>query len=332
MNRVILFVIISLSICACHKIEKKDKEGPYEQEQSPSEKSGIYGNYVDTGYEQRADGFDWVAVQVRQGDNETIDVSVRSRADKKRPTCTFDALAYKRDKNTYEAVYNGKRIVFEFNDTRITISTVDPNDINVLNFFCNGGASLGGTYKKIDGALDRNQIDLTTFSKVLNLQGIGFNVSSIEKNDTNTLTIFTFGLEKRDYNETFNIEGEAVVNAEVEDLNSDGSPELFVYTKTLDSSAYGRVYAFSVNNKKSMSQVYFKPTSENDNINEGYNGQDSFSVVENSFMQRFPIYKKEDNKTIPTGKIRQVSYKLVEGEAMRQLKVDGMTEYETNYN
>ena len=87
MNRAILFVIVSFSVCACHKIDKNDKEGLFGQEQSPSEKTGIFGNYVDAGYAQRADGFDWVAVRVRQGDNETIDVSVRSRADKKRPTC-----------------------------------------------------------------------------------------------------------------------------------------------------------------------------------------------------------------------------------------------------
>ena len=162
---------------------------------------------------------------------------------------------------------------------------------------------------------------------MLNLQDVGFNVSSLEKDGKNTLTIFTFGLQEREYNETFNIDGEEVTNAEIEDLNSDGSPELFVFTQSVGSGSYGNVYAFSVNNKKSISQVYFQPTAENSEINKGYMGHDEFSLVENTLGQRFPIYKEGDTNAEPTGGTRQVSYRLVEGEAMRKLEVDEITEY-----
>ena len=165
------------------------------------------------------------------------------------------------------------------------------------------------------------------FSKVLNLQEIGFNISSIKNKGKNTLSIFTFGLKGQDYNETFDIEGEQVINAEVEDLNSDGSPELFVYTQSIGSGSYGNVYAFSVNNKKSMSRVYFQPTGENDKINQGYMGHDEFSVVENSLAQRFPIYKEGDTNAKPTGGTRQVSYKLIDGEVARKLVVDKISNY-----
>jgi hypothetical protein len=36
----------------------------------------------------------------------------------------------------------------------------------MLYFFCNGGASLAGTYKKINEELDQKQIDLTKIMKV----------------------------------------------------------------------------------------------------------------------------------------------------------------------
>ena len=145
---------------------------------------------------------------------------------------------------------------------------------------------------------------------------------SIEKEGKNTFTVFAFGLGEQDYKESFDIVGEQVINAEVEDLNSDGSPELLICTQSIGSGSYGNVYAFSVNNKKSISQVYFQPTAENKKINQWYMGHDEFSVLENSLIQRFPIYQENDSNANPTGGTRQVSYTLIDGEAMRKLEVN----------
>jgi hypothetical protein len=179
----------------------------------------------------------------------------------------------------------------------------------------------------MDEPLDENQIDKTRFIKTLNLQEVGFNVTSIEKEGINTLTIFTFGLEEKDFNESFEIPGETIINAEVEDLNADGSPELLVYTTSAGSGSYGSVYAFSVNHRKTMSPVYFQPTAENDAINDGYMGHDEFSLIENYLAQRFPIYKDGDTNANPTGGMRQVTYKLVNGETGRKLVVNKITEF-----
>ena len=161
----------------------------------------------------------------------------------------------------------------------------------------------------------------------MNLQGVGFNVSAVRKGNENTLTVFTFGLKAQDYRETFAITGEQVVDAETEDLDADGSPELFVYTQSDGSGSYGKVYAFSVNNLKSMSQVYFPPVAEDPKINPGYMGHDAFAVVENRLVQRFPVYKEGDTNANPTGGTRQVSYALKPGEAQKKLVVDKVSEY-----
>jgi hypothetical protein len=182
-------------------------------------------------------------------------------------------------------------------------------------------------FLKEKSSLVKNQSDQINFNKILNLQDVEFNVSTIKKEGKNTLTIFTFGLQEKEYNVTFDIEGEIVVDAEVEDLNSDGSPELFVFTRSVGSGSYANVYAFSVNNNKSMSKVYFQPTAENTKINKGYMGHDEFSIVENSLGQRFPLYKKGDINANPTGGTRQVSYKLIDGEASRKLVVDKVSDY-----
>lgn len=287
----------------------------------------VIGNYVSEEYSKRSEGYDWIAIMVSEKENNLLKISIRSRADKKRPTCTFDAVAKKINDKTYQSQINGKSILFTFTDTQINITAENKEDEGLLYFYCSGGASISGSFLKINEPIDQNQIDQTKFNKVLNLQDVGFNVSTIKKEGKNTLTIFTFGLKEQEYNETIDIEGEVVVNAEVEDLNSDGSPELFVFTQSVGSGSYGNVYAFSVNNKKSMSEVYFQPTAENSKINKGYMGHDEFSLIENSLGQRFPIYKEGDTNVAPTGGTRQISYKLIEGEAMRKLEVDKVSEY-----
>lgn len=54
-------------------------------------------------------------------------------------------------------------------------------------------------------------------------------------------------------------------------------------------------------------------------------GHDEFAVVENVLARRFSIYKEEDNNAQPTGKTRQIQYKLVPGEAGWLLKIDKVT-------
>ena len=71
-------------------------------------------------------------------------------------------------------------------------------------------------------------------------------------------------------------------------------------------------------------QVNYPKISENKEINNGYNGQDQFAIVENTLSRRFPIFNSDGS---PTGKNRQIEYDLVEGEASRQLIVNNFSEY-----
>ena len=125
-------------------------------------------------------------------------------------------------------------------------------------------------------------------------------------------------------NETLyhDITGYTVVNAEIGDLNIDSYPELFVYLTSDGSGSYGKLIGYSVNNGKSVSQVYLPDISENDEVSKGYMGHDEMAIVENTFCQRFPIYKEGDSNANPTGGIRQRQYERVDGESSRILKID----------
>lgn len=321
LKKVLFITTMTLLVYSCNTETKKQEKEENKTEQKVAENNNFEGNYVNNSYNQRKEGYDWVAVTVSKESDNQLKIAVRSRADKKKPTCTFDAIAQKLDENTYTSVLQDKKVMFRFSENGITIETEKKEDSSILNFYCSGGASIADIYTKINEPLDETQIDKTKFSKVLNLQDVGFNISSIEKNGATQLSISTFGLVN-EFNEIQNINNQIVVNAEVDDLDADGSPELVVFTK--DSSNKENVYAYSVNNKKSMSSVYFQPTVENNKINVGYKGQDKFTLMEGNLVQRFPIF--ENN--VETKKVRQVAYKLQKGEASKKFEVSKQTDYE----
>ncbi|APD07226.1 hypothetical protein UJ101_01715 [Flavobacteriaceae bacterium UJ101] len=121
------------------------------------------GNYVSESYSKRDMGYDWVAVKINQTSPGQISISIRSRADKKKPSCTFDSIAEKIKDNTFQTIIEKKTILFEFNHNALTISTKDFDDRFILMYFCNGGGSLMGEYKKITEELDHTQIDKKPF-------------------------------------------------------------------------------------------------------------------------------------------------------------------------
>jgi hypothetical protein len=138
-----------------------------------------------------------------------------------------------------------------------------------------------------------------------------------------TLTVEPSGLavDNRRIDET--ITG-AAVRAEIGDLNNDNWPELLIYLASPDSSRRGDLIGYSSNAGKSISQLYFSGITYDTTANKGYGGHDEFAIVDGAFVQRFPIH---DARGKPTGKTRQIRYKVVDGEAARGLKIDKIVEF-----
>lgn len=108
------------------------------------------GTYVSDMYDKRDEGYDWVGIRVDRLSDYKLDITVRSRADKKRPTCTYDAVAERIEERVYQTVFEGKAILFTFSDNALTVSPKDTTNRELLYYFCSGGGSLAGTYGKIN--------------------------------------------------------------------------------------------------------------------------------------------------------------------------------------
>jgi hypothetical protein len=164
------------------------------------------------------------------------------------------------------------------------------------------------------------------FSKSLALQGIEFNVEATNQGSINQLAITPSGLKEENSVISREIDG-SVTGVDVADLNSDGSPEIYVFINSAGSGSYGSLVAYSVNNMKSMSEIYLPPIADDPINSKGYMGHDEFAIIENTFAQRFPLYNDGDSNANPTGKMRQLNYKLKQGEAGWVLKLDNVEEF-----
>ena len=180
----------------------------------------------------------------------------------------------------------------------------------------------GGTPSKMPAAAAPGR----PFDRTLALQGISFRVRTTNDSSVNTLEIIPSGLQIDNSTITQEIDGQ-VTGAEVADLDADGSPEIYVYVTSAGSGSYGSLVAYAANRRKSLSQIYLPPVTENKAAARGYMGHDEFSVVENTFVQRFPIYGDGDVNAKPSGRMRQLQYKLRPGEAGWVLKLDRVVEY-----
>lgn len=271
-------------------------------------------NYVSESYLKKDMGYDWVSVSLKDIDSYNVKISIKSRADRKKPTCTFDDIVSKSLDNEFISYKNGKKIIFSLKDDILSIKGENIEDENILYYFCSGGASLKGEYKRLYEPLDKKQIDKRNYVNTLSYNQYIF---FIEESD-NTMSIFSPNLKYSNKPILKKIEGE-IIYSEIADINSDGNPEIYIYTNSLrNKKNYAKVIVFSVNNGVSLSEIYLESLSENKKAFENFEGNDEFRVVENSLVRRFPI---KENKT------KQIQYKLIPGEASWQLKVDKILEY-----
>ena len=159
-KRFLVVLFISVIGFSCKKLDSKTQ---IENTEITNQNIDFTGNYVSTSYADRNEGYDWVSVAVSKigVDTEKLRISVRSRADKKKPTCTFDAIIIKKDDKTYQTKINEKIIVFVFTKDSIKITPENESDIGLLYFYCSGGVTIAGTYTKINEPIDEQQVDKT---------------------------------------------------------------------------------------------------------------------------------------------------------------------------
>jgi hypothetical protein len=153
------------------------------------------------------------------------------------------------------------------------------------------------------------------FNRTASLQGVTFQVSARGDGSIQQLTVKTTDKGKPLPAIKVDTDGQ-VTGMEVEDLNSDGRPELLVYVTSAGSGSYGSVLAWTVSPAHTLLPIHMPELSGT--WAKGYVDHDSFMIGETTLVRKFPIYRPGDSNAKPTGGIRNVYYKLVRGEASWQ--------------
>jgi hypothetical protein len=159
----------------------------------------------------------------------------------------------------------------------------------------------------------------------LTLHGITFEVLAVVDGGKTKLTITPSGLKAVNNPVTHDIDGR-VVRAEVADIDINGDPEIYVFTAS-SGDQVGGIIAYSTNNKKSMSQIFVPAVVDDAKNKVGYVGGDESAIVENTLVTRFKLYTGFGSEYRPTGKWRQLQYKLRPGEAGWKMVLDKVVEY-----
>lgn len=147
-----LALIVMGSLISCQNNQKIQKQDDAQTNDLPkdstSSKLDVSGIYVSPDYEKKSEGYDWVSVQVTNTGDDKINIAIKSRADIKKPTCTFEGSGIKVKDGVYACMVKDTAITFTFTSQNVTIGTEKQEDEGLLSFYCSGGASLKGVYSK----------------------------------------------------------------------------------------------------------------------------------------------------------------------------------------
>jgi hypothetical protein len=153
------------------------------------------------------------------------------------------------------------------------------------------------------------------FDTSMKIGKAGYKIFTNNKSpEKNSLTIGPIGFDNAVREVTIDIKGR-INRAEVDDLNNDGFPDLILYVNTPGDKKKSIIIGVSSDKNTGFLPIYFPDILDDQKLRIGYVGYDEYSLMEGSVMRRFPVYNTTDTANLkPTGMIRQIQYRVVNGE------------------
>lgn len=106
--------------------------------------------FASTGYADRAQGADWVKIIIQEQGADNVQISITSRDDIKKPTCSLETEATRVNETTYQAILQAVKVNFIVTNNQLSIDTENEGDRGVLAYYCSGGGTLVGTYTAVE--------------------------------------------------------------------------------------------------------------------------------------------------------------------------------------
>jgi hypothetical protein len=153
---------------------------------------------------------------------------------------------------------------------------------------------------------NKSSAGIDKFEKIIRFENYRFHVTSSDWGAVRELNIKVFRGNELLVNIKQKTDG-FIANAELGDLDRDGSPEIYVYTSTYGSGVFGKVIGYEFF-PKSFDVIKTEQLTASQLV--GYMGHDSFKIENFNLVRKFPIYKSGDANFKPTGGTRTILYQL----------------------
>ena len=100
----------------------------------------------------------------------------------------------------------------------------------------------------------------------------------------------------------------------IADINNDGYEEMYIFTRGFFPRAYDHVFGVTSDEDKSYKEINFTPLKPSDVIKggdfDGYQGQDVYTLENNTIKRTFPVYNAGDFYDHPSRGYRYLYYTL----------------------
>ena len=157
-----------------------------------------------------------------------------------------------------------------------------------------------------------SQTVVPRYDSTLKIGKAGFRISCFNKSvDRNVLNIKPVGFKQEAREISFELKGR-VTGTEIDDLNLDGFPDAIIYF--LDKDIKPSILCVSSRNNEGLMPIIFPDITNDMVLSKGYRGEDEYKLVEGILFRKFPVYESDTSIKTPTNKVRQIMYRVVEGE------------------
>jgi hypothetical protein len=160
-----------------------------------------------------------------------------------------------------------------------------------------------------------NQIEgqiLSKYDSTMKIGKSGYRISCLNRTpEKNILNIRPIGFKSDSREASLEIKAR-VIGAEIDDLNNDGFPDLVIYI--VDATGKKAIFPITSEKNERVGPILFPDLLNDMELSKGYRGKDEYKLVEGVLFRQFPIFPSDTSIKEPTNKIRQLMYRVVQGE------------------
>lgn len=150
------------------------------------------------------------------------------------------------------------------------------------------------------------------YDSTMKIGKAGYRISCINRSpDRNILNIRPVGFKSESREASIELKAR-VIGAEIDDLNMDGFPDIIIFIE--DAAGKKSIFPICSQNNESIAPIIFPDILNDLEASKGYRGKDEYKLVEGVLFRKFPVYPTDTTIKEPTNKIRQLMYRVVQGE------------------